>query len=435
MGYDFSEVRLHQGARANQFNAAFSARAFTYRNHIWLGPDESPTPTITLAHELSHVMQQTRPDNLASTGVSAAPALIQRKLSPPGNCIQGIHDGLQRAVKAWCDHASGRECTGAESCSRLQQKIRRNQLCAQHRRTINDQCYEGGDSGHQIAERDARRAQANCMAIYREKCQREPDEEGKEQVEQGTKPADKSEEKKQSKKVKLLIVDGDPAFQEMAQRLQLEGEPGRDWIVVLDAAYFDERIKHFQNEQMRNKLRAMQIDPRGVPFLQLSAPFAAVAPYAAAIEVLVVAAGLIALAVFLPPILAAGAGAAGAGVVAGEGAVIAGSTGITATTSTGVTLTLIQGGGGAATTAASSTGAIATIAKGTAAAAAIVSILLGGSKQASAAEIEHADRAAQLLLDKPIFGLFAVDGKMPAVGATVPAGGKVFKVALRCTSR
>jgi hypothetical protein len=32
---------------------------------------------------------------------------------------------------------------------------------------INDKCYNGGDAGHQIAERDARRAQANCMAIFR----------------------------------------------------------------------------------------------------------------------------------------------------------------------------------------------------------------------------------------------------------------------------
>ena len=29
--------------------------------------------------------------------------------------------------------------------------------------------------GHRIAERDARRAQANCMALYREKCERRPE--------------------------------------------------------------------------------------------------------------------------------------------------------------------------------------------------------------------------------------------------------------------
>jgi hypothetical protein len=104
---------------------------------------------------------------------SAAPAL-QRDLKPPGNCIQGIHDQMQRLVKQWCDHPSGRTCVPGESCNRIQQKIRRNQLCAQYRREINDKCYDGGDLGHRIAEADARRAQANCMAIYRAQCEKEP---------------------------------------------------------------------------------------------------------------------------------------------------------------------------------------------------------------------------------------------------------------------
>lgn len=127
-----------------------------------------------LAHELVHVVRRT---STGGQGLAGAPSLaptIQRQLTPPGNCIQGIHDELQRLVKAWCDHPSGRTCIPGESCNRLRQKIRRNQLCAQHRRTINDQCYEGGDLGHRLAERDARRAQANCMALYRAECERVP---------------------------------------------------------------------------------------------------------------------------------------------------------------------------------------------------------------------------------------------------------------------
>lgn len=107
-------------------------------------------------------------------GMPSASTIIQRQLTPPGNCIQGIHDQMQRLVKQWCDHPSGRTCVPGESCHRLQQKIRRNQLCAQHRRAINDQCYEGGDLGHRIAEADARRAQANCMALYRAQCEQPP---------------------------------------------------------------------------------------------------------------------------------------------------------------------------------------------------------------------------------------------------------------------
>lgn len=174
MGHDFSAVRLHHGVRANQLNGAISARAFTYRNHVWLGPNEGSAPSFTLGHELVHVMQQTSPGGQGPASASAAPPSIQRRLLPPGNCIQGIHDIMQRAVKAWCDHPSGRTCTSGESCGRLLQKIRRNQLCARNRRTINDTCYEGGDEGHRIAERDARRAQANCMALFRASCTPRP---------------------------------------------------------------------------------------------------------------------------------------------------------------------------------------------------------------------------------------------------------------------
>lgn len=437
MGQNFSGVRLHHGELAHHLNAAIGARAFTYRNHIWLGPSEARTPSVTLAHELTHVMQQTSPGSWGPTGVSAAPATIQRQLAPPGNCIQGVHDELQRAVKAWCDHPSGRACTGDESCARLQQKIRRNQMCAQARKKINDQCYDGGDAGHNIAQRDARRAQANCMAAYRAKCSREREEaeEQKEQAEQGAKPQAKTEGTK-PKKVRLQIIDGHPAFREVAQRMALDGAPGRDWIVAFDASYFDDRVNQFENEQTHNKLRLMQIDPRSVPILQLSAPFVALAPFAAAIEGVVVVAGIVAAAMLLWPLFVeTGVVAAGGAATAGEGAAAAGATGITATTSTGVTLTLIEGGGGAATSTASATGAVATIAKGSAAAAAIISILLGGTKDASAADIERAKKIAEPLLDKSLFSLIAVSNNIPAVGATVPANGKSFKVALRYTSR
>jgi hypothetical protein len=174
MARDFSAVRLHRGGRASQLNGVLSAKAFTYRNHIWLGPNVGRSPSFTLAHELVHVMQQTSPGGPGPTGASSAPPSIQRDLTPPGNCSQGIHDAMQRLVKAWCDHPSGRACTPADSCHRLQQKVRRNQLCAQYRRTINETCYGGGNSGHRTAEREARRAQATCMALFRSKCTPQP---------------------------------------------------------------------------------------------------------------------------------------------------------------------------------------------------------------------------------------------------------------------
>lgn len=61
MGRDLGKVRIHQGSDAQAKNASISARAFTYRNHVWLGAGESASPSFTMAHELAHVMQQTAP--------------------------------------------------------------------------------------------------------------------------------------------------------------------------------------------------------------------------------------------------------------------------------------------------------------------------------------------------------------------------------------
>jgi hypothetical protein len=61
MGHDLSGVRLHRGTAAESLNASISARAFTYRDHIWLSGAEGTGPSFTMAHELAHVLQQTQP--------------------------------------------------------------------------------------------------------------------------------------------------------------------------------------------------------------------------------------------------------------------------------------------------------------------------------------------------------------------------------------
>lgn len=182
-GLDFAYVRIHADAEAAASASRLAARAFTVGSSIYFGrgeyqPNNREGRTL-LAHELAHVVQQNQGQvqprlKAGPLSMSAAPPSVLRQLLPPGNCIQGIHDAMQRAVKAWCDHPSGRACTAGESCGRLLQKIRRNQMCARNRRTINDICYNGGDVGHRIAELDARRAQATCMSLFRTQCQPRP---------------------------------------------------------------------------------------------------------------------------------------------------------------------------------------------------------------------------------------------------------------------
>jgi hypothetical protein len=57
-GVDLNSVRVHTDTNAHQSTRQFSARAFTYGNHIFLGQGEKPTDLRLMAHEAAHVVQQ-----------------------------------------------------------------------------------------------------------------------------------------------------------------------------------------------------------------------------------------------------------------------------------------------------------------------------------------------------------------------------------------
>jgi hypothetical protein len=59
-GKNFSDVRLHDGPEDRRVTRRIGARAFTHRRHIWLGPGETSQDRRLIAHELAHVVQQTR---------------------------------------------------------------------------------------------------------------------------------------------------------------------------------------------------------------------------------------------------------------------------------------------------------------------------------------------------------------------------------------
>lgn len=84
-GADFSDVRLHTGARAGRLSQGLGARAFTYgRDVAFANAEYAPHSTSgrqLLAHELAHVVQQrsTGPGaSAAGRPLSAAPVGIQR---------------------------------------------------------------------------------------------------------------------------------------------------------------------------------------------------------------------------------------------------------------------------------------------------------------------------------------------------------------------
>jgi len=59
LGSDLSDVRVHSDSAAHNAADALNARAFTHQNDIWMGRGESQSDTRLMAHEATHVLQQT----------------------------------------------------------------------------------------------------------------------------------------------------------------------------------------------------------------------------------------------------------------------------------------------------------------------------------------------------------------------------------------
>ena len=79
---DLGHVRVHTGGSARDAAADISARAFTHRNHIFLGAGQDSADVTLMAHEATHVVQQgaaTRgASHAAQAGVSSGVPSIQR---------------------------------------------------------------------------------------------------------------------------------------------------------------------------------------------------------------------------------------------------------------------------------------------------------------------------------------------------------------------
>jgi hypothetical protein len=73
LGYDFQKVQLHCGTNVEEVSSHLNARAFTFGEHIY-APQRNINSTTAegwglLAHELTHVVQQTRPQELSQDGL------------------------------------------------------------------------------------------------------------------------------------------------------------------------------------------------------------------------------------------------------------------------------------------------------------------------------------------------------------------------------
>ena len=103
LGADLGDVRVHADESAASLSNHLSARAFTYRNHVFFARDQYQPGTAEgrhlLAHELTHTIQQGATVQRAEqrpTGVQRAPAptRVTTTGSPPAVQRLGIQDAL-----------------------------------------------------------------------------------------------------------------------------------------------------------------------------------------------------------------------------------------------------------------------------------------------------------------------------------------------------
>ncbi len=81
-GTSFANVRLHDKPADRMAAQRIGARAFTHKNHIWLGKGESETNTRLMAHELTHVVQQTKGSEHLPLSRSVVPKVARAKAKP-----------------------------------------------------------------------------------------------------------------------------------------------------------------------------------------------------------------------------------------------------------------------------------------------------------------------------------------------------------------
>ena len=80
-GTDLGAVRVHTGEHAASATASLGARAFTAGSDIWLGRGESSSDHRLMAHELTHVVQQTGDGGAGHAPVAQSTPVVQRQMS------------------------------------------------------------------------------------------------------------------------------------------------------------------------------------------------------------------------------------------------------------------------------------------------------------------------------------------------------------------
>ncbi|HEY6229818.1 MAG TPA: DUF4157 domain-containing protein, partial [Pyrinomonadaceae bacterium] len=97
---DLTPIRVHTDARAQRVVRSLSTRAFAYGNNIFLGPGEQATDLGLIAHEVAHVVQQSRGAMLQHFTPGGGDALEREAQAASSAATRGESFSVQQRANA-----------------------------------------------------------------------------------------------------------------------------------------------------------------------------------------------------------------------------------------------------------------------------------------------------------------------------------------------
>jgi len=95
-------------------------------------------------------------------------------------CDDATYTRLVAAKVDACDRVGTMKCNQHTACPEIPNQIIKLNKCIAARRAVMDQCFQGGDSGHQEQVRNLDYAVENCFRELEARCKRNDDESCKE---------------------------------------------------------------------------------------------------------------------------------------------------------------------------------------------------------------------------------------------------------------
>ena len=100
--HDFSNVRVHDDSKSQQLSKSVNGRAFTYRNKIFLGSNESASDKKLMAHELTHVIQQNKIHDQTQTKKTSSNDDTVKIQERDADNVQRIEDPIKKQPTMLC---------------------------------------------------------------------------------------------------------------------------------------------------------------------------------------------------------------------------------------------------------------------------------------------------------------------------------------------